>query len=251
MKREELMELFVGRNLDEERRSRKGKDEIPFWVSLNWQFDIDALEAQVRELHKWHCLEFEKTHVETYQGLLAGGNYQDYFHLSLSHPKALAVDLQKRLDEERGIKWQDRKLSVQKRMQSMWKINEDYDPLIDERNFEVPEEALEKAPELRKVLQQCKARVTRVRVARLNSFQPLAPHVDLSPKFALRIHIPLATNRLAFNFAMPEDQVHARHIKRGEVVLLNSGVTHWAHNFGETPRDHLIICIDGQEDLDH
>ena len=89
----------------------------------------------------------------------------------------------------------------------------------------------------------------RTRFARLAARSSVKPHIDYDTTYSIRLHIAIHTNADCVNGG--EDMVGTKieqHIPAdGSVWFVNPGMKHWAHNLGKTPRDHLIVSVDGQD----
>ena len=100
------------------------------------------------------------------------------------------------------------------------------------------------------ILDTFKSEVTRVRFAYLSSGFSLKPHIDYNTTYSIRIHIPIITNEECYMFVESNKKLYKEHWKAdGSSYFINTGLTHWAENNGDTGRIHLVISINGQEDL--
>ena len=105
-------------------------------------------------------------------------------------------------------------------------------------------------PYLREILSAFKG-VHRTRFAKLAPLSTVKPHIDYDTLYGIRLHIALETNDKCFNGGWDKDGNEVReHIPAdGSVWFINPGVKHYAENNGDTPRNHLIISIDSQENI--
>jgi hypothetical protein len=91
----------------------------------------------------------------------------------------------------------------------------------------------------------------RTRFARLSPGSSVKPHIDYDTTYGIRLHIALATNEACVNGGQnSRGEITEEHIPAdGSVWFVNPGVKHWAHNQGDSFRDHLIISVDSQNPL--
>lgn len=243
-----VRELFPGRDVAQEWRERLTKDQVPAFTKLSMPVNHHELLRIYRSLKSKSERHFEKGFVQK-QYDVPENYHSDYYAHVLTTPTKKALEFQERIDGLRNQAWYDRSISPKRRIRSLIELNEDYDPLIDERNYTeiVPEIA---NSYLREFLSKFKARVTRVRFAVLRSQEGLKPHIDTVPNYSLRVHIPIQTNPYALNFGVDSKRgLLSMNMKTAEVYAINAGIVHWAHNFGNEDRVHLVVCLDGQEDL--
>jgi hypothetical protein len=123
-----------------------------------------------------------------------------------------------------------------------------YHPAADELLYNKRNEYV-KGP-LEAILDMFGPEVKRVRFAVVMPGFSIKPHIDYDPSYITRIHYPLITNDKAHIGFIKKNQEERYHIKAdGHFYFLNTGVKHWAENFGNNPRLHLIIDIHNQDCL--
>ncbi len=244
-------DLFKDRDIVAEWNSRLNKNELPPINHLKqFKVDLTALHNLFKNIQLERVTEYEKSYIETLQDVDAGYSKR-YYEGILTYPKTLAIEQQKQIDEIRKMTWHEHSASLSRKriLKSLKYLNEDYDPLVDERNY------TELAPNLKgsyfeELRSLFKGRITRARFGNLKPGEGIRPHKDVIPQYACRIHIPLFTNEFSYSFAKKEDNLVVCQMKAGEVYMLNGGWTHWAHNFGTTDRIHLVMSVDGTEDYE-
>jgi hypothetical protein len=245
----EARNLFEGRNLRKEWGERFGPKECPPTIIL------DHVKVNIGDLASFYQDHSRLSHNKTtYEGVIREALGYDlpkgYWPLDLtSFPKHVCL-LQDKIDNWRGCSWKEhqQKLNPIERIRSLMNIDENYDPIIDERLCCInPSYAFSYVDNL---VKQFKARVCRVRFVKLEPGERLKPHIDCDTRYNLRAHIPLYTNLSAYNSYLDPKTGHeiSEHLEVGKVYLLNAGITHWATNNGNTPRVHLVVGLDGQED---
>jgi len=100
------------------------------------------------------------------------------------------------------------------------------------------------------VLDTFKAPVTRTRFAYMAPGHSIKPHIDYNTTYSIRVHIPIITNQDAVMCVKDKIGVSRIHMPAdGSVYFLNTGLTHWAENNGNEGRTHLVISLNGQDDL--
>ena len=105
---------------------------------------------------------------------------------------------------------------------------------------------------LEKVIFTFKGFVTRVRVSRMEPGCIIDEHIDYNTDYSIRIHIPLRTNDHCGFYINRGKNYKKEYFKmpaNGHCWFLNQGYKHSAWNKGDSPRDHLILSVVGQDDL--
>lgn len=105
---------------------------------------------------------------------------------------------------------------------------------------------------IEEVLKTFKGQVSRCNVRVMDPGGKITEHMDYDTTFSVRYHIPLITNDKAW-FTIRRSRDDEPEIFRmeadGSTYFLNQGILHAAFNEGDTSRIHLMICVNGQEDL--
>jgi len=105
---------------------------------------------------------------------------------------------------------------------------------------------------LEKVLSTFKGSITRARISRMEPGCVIDEHIDYNTNYSIRVHIPIRTNDKSGFYVRRSLNGKKDYIKMpadGRCWFLNQGYRHSAWNKGNTPRDHLVLSIVGQEDL--
>ncbi len=242
-------ELFPGRDIAAEWDARPNKNALPALTELSHiKINLPALKELFANRSLARITAYEKNYIETLKDVDAGYSSR-YYEGILTHPSAQAIALQKKLDQRRGQPWYEHSANLSRKqvLKSLKHLNEDYDPLVDERNYTQLAPGLENSY-FSELLALFKGRVTRARFGKLAPGEGIRPHKDVIPQYACRLHIPIYTNPFAFSFSWERGKLSSFHMQAGRVYLLNGGKTHWAHNFGSTDRIHLVMSVDGVED---
>lgn len=123
-----------------------------------------------------------------------------------------------------------------------------YNPVMDERRYTRRKDIC--TGYWNEVLDTFKAPVTRTRFAYMAPGHRIKPHIDYNTTYSIRVHIPILTNESCIMGVKDREGEHVMHMPAdGGVYFLNTGLSHWAENNGDTGRVHLVISLDGQEDL--
>lgn len=182
--------------------------------------------------------EFEKNISQKYTDILQNS----YFSDTLTRLTSEARSAQELIDSIRGIPWNKRNLNIKRRIDSIAKLNDDYDPLYDERNYTRFDQSLDNTYTLA-TIQSLKSKTNRTRISTLLPNSGLTPHKDLPIRLGGRIHIPLKTNNYNLYFSQSKNgKIHVVNMEENSVYFVNTGLTHWFHNFGNEPRIHMILC---------
>lgn len=110
------------------------------------------------------------------------------------------------------------------------------------------------APYTLSILQSFSGRTTRVRYAKLAPYFSIKPHIDYDTSYSVRYHIALKTNNESYLAVRKNKQSNfeKKHIPAdGKVYFMNTGYEHFAANDSATERIHLVIGVDGQQDIEH
>jgi len=138
--------------------------------------------------------------------------------------------------------------NVKIRFQRLKKDSPHYLPEADEHNYGVRNERV--AGPLEKFLDSFKAPLARVRFAAMAPGFEIKPHTDYDPTYITRFHLPIVTNEKCMFFTEYNGVSTEKHMPAdGKVYFLNSGIKHWAVNYGDTWRVHLLIDVKNQDDL--
>jgi Aspartyl/Asparaginyl beta-hydroxylase len=104
----------------------------------------------------------------------------------------------------------------------------------------------------KQLLSGFKNKVTRARFARLKPGGDIKPHIDNNVGYGVRYHIALETNDDCYIAIRrnPKQDFEYFHIPAdGYLYYINVGFEHFAINNGKTDRIHLVIGVNGLDDL--
>ena len=126
--------------------------------------------------------------------------------------------------------------------------DQQYNPIMDERRYTKRKDIC--TGYWNTVLDTFSAPVTRTRFAYMAPGHSIKPHIDYNTTYSIRVHIPIITNENCMMCVKTKDGIQKIHMPAdGGAYFLNTGMTHWAENNGEEGRIHLVISLNGQDDL--
>ena len=121
---------------------------------------------------------------------------------------------------------------------------------LDERHYNKVKDWV-KGTYLEEVITSFKAETTRARIAIMDPGAYVAEHIDYNTDYSVRFHIPITTNvKCGFYCVDKSGEKHYQTMEPGSCWFLNQGMRHSAWNKGPTTRSHIIISLQGQQDLD-
>lgn len=247
---------------------RLKRRELPLFCKLEHRFDMPALLAQFRALglddftkyndlnggsdfyekalsyrrylREWFLTPEEKI---TTRGNVEGLSGEQYRQIALT-----AFDpRQKRppIEDKELILHAESKKTLMKRVDPTSPL---YVPEADERNYTQRTDLAVGA--FAQLLDSFRGRVTRSRFAVLMPGFRTATHIDADTDYTIRIHIPLVTNPDCHFGIIKNNVDHRRHLPAdGSAWFVNAGFPHYVENLGCEPRVHIIVALDGQQDL--
>ena len=231
------------------------RKQLPAFLKLPYKFDMEKILNAFEQ--------FQDT--STYQDL--NYNNPDASYLQLGKEKEFHLNKFIREDEQgKGASEFYRQLSLTEYngqpedivpsntsiatyKTSADKSSKHYNPILDERNYTRRKDIC--TGYWNTILDTFKAPITRTRFAYLAPNYSIKPHIDYNTTYSIRVHIPIVTNNRSFLCAYDYDgNIIKQHCPAdGSVWFLNTGMRHWAENNGDTGRIHLIISLNGQDDL--
>lgn len=242
----DFKKLFPGRDLVKEWAMRPGTYHIPPIVDLETSIDNKALLDLYYELDPIDKNDFENWVMKQRRDITGNKDLNNYYQKVLTHPTQLSRKYQAEVDKIKCSLWVDRSPPVRQLIKALKNLDQNYEPLMDERNYVVVDPVY-RGTYLEEVFDKIGGRVTRARFARLGPGERLLPHIGMTPKYTLRLHIPLVTNSKCYNVSSYKGDLVKRHLAPGKLYLINTGTTHWAVNQGTSERIHLVMGVDGFE----
>ncbi len=126
------------------------------------------------------------------------------------------------------------------------------DPLLDEANYNKPREFMSALPYLNSVINSFSDPIMRARFAKMGAGFAIAPHIDYDIPYGTRFHLAVHSNeRSSLKIRRsPKDEFETFHIPcDGYFYFVNVGFEHYAENFGSTERTHLVVSVNGHQDI--
>lgn len=122
----------------------------------------------------------------------------------------------------------------------------------NEKNYSKFREIIDDLDTIKTLLTSFKNKATRARFARLKPGGEIKPHIDNNVGYGVRYHLALETNDDCY-FAIrknPKQEFEYFHIPAdGHLYYVNVGFEHFVVNRGKTDRIHLVIGVNGLDDL--
>lgn len=259
----------------------KKRDELPAFKKLNLSFDVDRINEEIRNMpHQQDDLKVKSGYGELADKCTC---LQKAFGLKFDTMKEAYEFLQDNDVEEllhpagKKIAWPMSSLRkmvwdfIEEDDNGKFVINHspyrqialtEYNPDEENRIYDkkIPKSRLDerhynkikdwvKGTYIEEVINSFKGETHRARVAIMEPGFNIKPHIDYNTDYSVRYHIPLTTNKDCGFFAEKNGERIYQHMQPGEVWFLNQGLRHSAWNKGKTPRSHIIISVNGQEDL--
>lgn len=246
------MQHKIGINYKEILKTRKNKKDYPHVGRLKMTVDIERLRAEVQKLLDQN-LQDGKTTETTYRLNRASGDkfikdYEDIiknyssitFHKITPEAEELASTITKPLDDYTPIE----------RLKGMIDTSSEfYHPYYDERNYTLFTENA--TGYIREILESFESQSCRAAVVLLRPGQQISRHIDVGPEHVIRTHIPLWTNKKSTMGFKTKDGWDYYHLPAdGGIYAVNTGVEHWATNYGDEERFQLRVCLVSQEDTE-
>lgn len=219
----------------------KLKYKLPNIAKLNFNFNVDKLKESLHEL------ESNFVGVMPANGQLCSNNHElvsnvyDHFDqinlTTYENLKELSLEECKMLNSKYSVKDRIRKQEV--------------DPGLVEDNYNIPTDYYKKSYFF-EVVNSFKGEAIRVRLTKLNPGKTLVPHIDYDPSYAVRVIVPIITNRNCINVFWRKNDRYEYFLEAdGSAYFLNTGVRHSVENRGDTPRIALMFSIKGYSDIEH
>ncbi len=100
-----------------------------------------------------------------------------------------------------------------------------------------------------KIVTQCKAPASRIRITKLAPGKIIPFHVDYDVSYGVRCVVPIYGSNNVVNLFKRDDKTEAYTLKDGTANFLNIGYKHAVVNMGSKPRIALMFTLDGTQDI--
>tara|TARA_B110000503_G_scaffold8850_2_gene12050 strand:- start:274 stop:891 length:618 start_codon:yes stop_codon:yes gene_type:complete len=104
---------------------------------------------------------------------------------------------------------------------------------------------------IERVVTQCKASASRVRITKLTAGKNIPFHVDYDVSYAVRCIVPIYGDNQVVNLIKRDGKLEAYNLENGNAYFLNIGYPHAVINMSNKPRIALMFSLDGTDDLEH
>jgi hypothetical protein len=234
------------------------RKQLPnFGVLSHLKFDINEINEHCRINNLLNVENYVDININTTKShsklLLALKNHVDTFFLeggadSLQGEKYRQLYLTEFDESKSNGEIKSTEKSIYSRTKRLNKNSTLYTPEADELNYGIRNSLVTGI--LTNILNSFTSKVTRVRFAYLAPNYSIKPHVDYDPSYICRYHIPLITNKDCMIGSYNGNYITKTHFPAdGRVYFLNTGKKHWAENFSNKPRIHLLIDVHGQDEM--
>lgn len=235
------------------------RKDFPFLQKMPMIVDVDALKAELSILetrNNWADINPETKYYESLikdrEHLLAkfadkDGKFSTYNQIVLTEfdPETYSGIRDQTVDHIANES-ESRKYSRYRR--DVLEIVADQ----NEKNYGKFRSLMSDLTAIEQLLTSFKNKVTRARFAKLKAGADIKPHIDNNVGYGVRYHLALETNPdcyLAIRRS-PTTEYEYFHIPvDGHLYYFNVGFEHFAVNNGTTDRVHLVIGVNGIDDL--
>ena len=100
-----------------------------------------------------------------------------------------------------------------------------------------------------KIVTQCKAPASRIRITKLAPGKMIPWHVDYDVSYAVRCIVPVYGGSNVVNLFKRNGKLEAYNLEDGAANFLNIGYPHAVVNMSDKPRIALMFSLDGTDDI--
>lgn len=100
------------------------------------------------------------------------------------------------------------------------------------------------------ILSRIRSEPTRVRLVKLNAGTTVPPHIDYDPSYAVRVIIPIFSDKDCLNIFWVKNEVEVIHLREGQAYFLNTGYRHAVVNMSSSDRYTFMISLKGTADIE-
>jgi len=100
-----------------------------------------------------------------------------------------------------------------------------------------------------KIVTQCKAPASRIRITKLAPGKMIPWHVDYDVGYAVRCICPVYGGKNVINLFKRDGKLEAYNLEDGTANFLNIGYAHAVVNMSDKPRIALMFSLDGTDDI--
>jgi hypothetical protein len=239
--------------------------DFPFFQKMPIKIDIDLIQKELEILesrNNWKDINPETKYYESLlkrrEHLLAAfaDNKVDNIHkMTFNNYNQIVLT---EFDENtyKGIKDQDTDYIIDMSQNKKYsRYKKDVLEIMakqNEKNYGKHRDIISDLFNIKKLLTSFKNKVTRARFAKLKAKSSIQPHIDHNINYGVRYHLALQTNEdsyLAVRKNRKQDFQYFHVPADGHLYFLNIGFEHFAINNGNKDRIHLVIGVNGIDDL--
>tara|TARA_Y100001937_G_scaffold68710_1_gene93887 strand:- start:263 stop:883 length:621 start_codon:yes stop_codon:yes gene_type:complete len=198
------------------------KQDLPSIANLNLDIDLKQLQQDAHQLYE------KFVDVRTANPMLCDNHmelvkdvYDNFEQINLTEPSEI-------LPYTASIKER-----LKRREEHLYNVpTEDYTGSVFER-----------------IVTQCKAPASRVRITKLAPGKTIPFHVDYDVNYAVRCICPIYGGRNVINLFRRNNKLEAYNLEDGNAYFLNIGYPHAVVNMSDAPRIALMFSLDGTDDI--
>ena len=100
-----------------------------------------------------------------------------------------------------------------------------------------------------KIVTQCQAQASRIRITKLAPGKMIPWHVDYDVSYGVRVIVPIYGDNNVINLFKRNNKIEAYNLKNGVANFLNIGYTHGVVSMSKKARLALMFTLDGTKDI--
>ena len=227
------------------------RHSYPYLVKTDYRFDLDILREEMAAIEKQNGWEDMTNESKLVSGLIQGrkrltqafandsGEYDDYKQMIVTDIDREHVD-----ENSVAIVNDDEKFATYKTDMKRSSA------IQDETLYGNLRDVMSVAPYTSNMLKSFPDPLARVRYAKIKPNFAIKPHIDYNTTYGMRYHIALYTNdKCKVGFRRNKTQEFEEfHIPAdGHLYYFNQGFEHFANNYGDEERVHIVIGLGGQQ----
>ena len=101
-----------------------------------------------------------------------------------------------------------------------------------------------------KIVTQCQAEASRIRITKLAPGKMIPWHVDYDVNYGVRCIVPIYGSDNVINLFKRDNKIEAYTLKDGTANFLNIGYKHAVINMSNQPRIALMFTLNGTKDIE-
>lgn len=227
------------------------RHSYPYLVKTDYRFDLDKLREEMAAIEKQNGWEDMTNESKLVAGLIQGrsrltqafandtGSYDDYKQM-------IVTDIDREKVDENDIAFvnDNNKYTTYKTDMTRGTA------IQDETLYGNLRDVMDVAPYTSEMLRSFPDPLARVRYAKIKPNFAIKPHIDYNTTYGMRYHIALYTNdKCKVGFRRNKTQEFEEfHIPAdGHLYYFNQGFEHFANNYGDEERVHIVIGLGGQQ----